>query len=106
MTNDERAALIERMAIARHEHRRRLTPLVVSFGWYDLDPEDQARMLAEERAALAAAEPAIRADEREACAKVALRYPIEEDQHVVSAHARAMQSMQIAVAIRARGEKP
>lgn len=68
MTDDEREALVERMAIARHEHRRRLTPLVVSLGWYDLDTDDQARMLAEERAALAVAEPVVRADEREVCA--------------------------------------
>ena len=47
--------MVEAAAIARHEHCRRRTPLVVSIGWYDLDPEDQACMLAEAHASLTAA---------------------------------------------------
>ena len=51
MTDDD---VVEAMAIAVHEHRRRLTPLVISFGWYDLDPEDQRRLMDEQRAAIRA----------------------------------------------------
>jgi hypothetical protein len=53
MTLPER--MVEAAAIARHEYRRRLSPLAISFGWYDLDPEDQGVMLGEARAALTAA---------------------------------------------------
>lgn len=70
MTGDDE--LVEMMAIARHEHRRRLSPLVVSFGWYDLDPADQAAMIAEDRAALAVAEPVI----RENAARVVLNWSL------------------------------
>ena len=51
--------------------------------------------------AIAAVAPLIAKAERERCARVALRYPISEDENVVSAHGRAMQSMAIAAAIRA-----
>lgn len=55
-------------------------------------------------AALAAVLPLAVAEERAECAKVAMEYPVAEDEHVVSAHGRVMQSLAIATAIRSRGE--
>lgn len=48
------ARAAEWLAMARHEDRRCASPLSVSFGWHDLDPEDQATMTADAREWLAA----------------------------------------------------
>jgi hypothetical protein len=56
-------------------------------------------------AALAAVIPLIQAQERKACALVALESPIPDDCGPQEAHGRNMQALGIAVAIRARGEK-
>ena len=55
-------------------------------------------------AALAAVLPLAVAEEREACAKVAMEYPVLENETAPTAHARVMQGLAIAVAIRHRGE--
>jgi hypothetical protein len=55
MDDATKARFVEAGARAIHEHRRRLFPLVVSFGWYDIDPEDQRALMAEARACLSAA---------------------------------------------------
>lgn len=108
----------EAAAIARHEYRRRLSPLAISLGWYDLDPEDHDWMLSEARHALAAVAPLIAAAEREAAA---MKLDAIADVHRSAAHAlldaknmvgaeiretQALAFNNAAAAIRARGDKP
>ncbi len=56
------------------------------------------------RHALAAVLPLAVAEERAECAKVAMEYPVLENETAPTAHARVMQGLAIAVAIRSRGE--
>ena len=55
------------------------------------------------REALAAVLPLAVAEERAECAKVAMEYPVLENETAPTAHARVMQGLAIAVAIRSRG---